>query len=233
MPLVNCPECGGSVSSTAPTCPHCGHANPGRPAAPPPISRSGGPSAGWFLVAFALVAVLGVGVFGWGVYHLLQRYNHPQPRPPEELVDYREDSVPARPAATPPEALPGVADSARRPMAREGERTPPPDSGTYELSAVETQPELVNREQVKYALSRNYPPLLRDAGVSGSVTVQFRITRTGEVDPATIKVLQSTHEAFSDAAVRVVMQMRFSPAWHGGSPVPVWITLPVTFQITP
>lgn len=227
MPLVNCPECGGGVSSAAPTCPHCGHPNPGRPAAPPPPVAQPGRGSGWFIFAFVLVFAFGLGVFGWGVYRLLNRYNHPEPRRPEEIVDYADSSV----RTTPPPELPDYVDSVQREMAREREGTQPPDSGTYELAALDVMPELANRAEVQKALSRNYPPLMRDAGISGTVTVRFRITRTGTVDPSSVEVVESTHEAFSEAAVRVVTRMRFSPGKLHASPVPVWVTLPVTFTI--
>ena len=111
-------------------------------------------------------------------------------------------------------------------------RQAPPDEGTYELSAVEEQPELSNRSEVARQLSRNYPPLLRDAGVVGTVTIRMRVLENGTVDPASIAVENSTHDAFADAARRVVERMRFRPAKVGGKAVKVWVTLPVTFQLS-
>jgi periplasmic protein TonB len=111
-------------------------------------------------------------------------------------------------------------------------RQAPPDEGTYELSAVEEQPELSNRSEVARQLSRNYPPLLRDAGVVGTVTIRMRVLENGQVDPASIAVENATHDAFADAARRVVERMRFRPAKVGGRAVKVWVTLPVTFQLS-
>lgn len=110
-------------------------------------------------------------------------------------------------------------------------RTQAPDEGTYELSAVEEQPELSNRSEVARQLSRNYPPLLRDAGVAGSVTIRMRVNEDGRVDAESISIENSTHEAFDDAAKRVVERMRFRPAKVGGRAVKVWVTLPVAFQL--
>jgi protein TonB len=110
-------------------------------------------------------------------------------------------------------------------------RTAPPDEGTYELSAVEEQPALSNSSEVQRQLARNYPPLLRDAGVVGTVTLRMRVLEDGHVDPESISVESSTHDAFADAAKRVVEKMRFRPAKVGGHPVKVWVTLPVTFQL--
>lgn len=110
-------------------------------------------------------------------------------------------------------------------------RQAPPDEGTYELSAVEEQPDLSNRAEVGRLIARNYPPLLRDAGVTGSVTLRMRVLEDGHVDPESISIENSTHEAFGDAAKRVVERMRFRPAKVGGKAVKVWVTLPVTFQL--
>ena len=111
------------------------------------------------------------------------------------------------------------------------DREAPADEGTYEMSAVEELPELSNRNDVARQISRNYPPLLRDAGVTGQVTIRMRVMEDGRVDPASIQVENATHDAFGDAAKRVVERMRFRPAKVGGRAVKVWVTLPVTFQL--
>jgi len=111
------------------------------------------------------------------------------------------------------------------------DRETPPDEGTYEMTAVEELPELSNRNDVARQISRNYPPLLRDAGVNGQVTIRMRVMSDGRVDPESIQVENATHEAFGDAARKVVERMRFRPAKVGGRPVNVWVTLPVTFQL--
>jgi len=249
MPLVNCPECGGPVSTDAAACPHCGFPSPARNAAPPlPPARSG-VSAGWLVFGFLAVGALMVGILGWGVYRVVQRVDD-RPKQPEELVDFVDSaetgtrrgsldgSVPAAPAAPPASApaapdAPGWQTPPAADPAVDDENDPAIDDEKrgYELSAVEVQPELLNRDEVAAALSRNYPPLLRDAGVTGTVTIRMRIGRDGVVDPATIEVVSTTHEAFSDAAVRVAQRLRFRPARYKGEPVPVWVSLPVTFQL--
>jgi protein TonB len=127
----------------------------------------------------------------------------------------------------------GVANGAANGQAQDvTNRTAPPDEGTYELSAVEEQPALSNGAEVQRQLSRQYPPLLRDAGVVGTVTLRMRVLENGTVDPESISVENSTHDAFADAAKRVVERMRFRPAKVGGKAVKVWVTLPVTFQLS-
>lgn len=218
MSLVNCPECGGSVSSVAPACPHCGYPRPGVPVPPSAgwqgaATPSRGVSPGWVILGIVVVGALVLGLLGMRVYRMI----HPPDRYSEELVDY--DSMVT--ATTPPAA----------PAPRADEPMPPPDDGTYELSAVEVQPELVNPAEVRAALSHNYPPLLRDAGVTGSATVRMRVFGDGSVDAGSITIEAASHEAFGQAAARVAERMRFSPARIGGKPVPVWVTVPVTFLL--
>jgi TonB family protein len=227
MPLVNCPECGGTVSSAAPTCPRCGHPHPGRPVAPvaPPPAR--GVSPGVLILGILVVGALVMGVLGVGVYRLMQRVNPPAERHPEELVDFVDTTGGAN-----GEERPDLVGPNETPARHRGDGAgPPPGDSTFELSAVESPPDLLNREEAAAEISRNYPPLLRDAGVTGSVTLRMRIGSDGVVDPATIEVIESTHEAFAEAATRVASRMRFRPARAQGKRVPVWVTLPVTFQL--
>jgi TonB family protein len=101
----------------------------------------------------------------------------------------------------------------------------------YELSAVEEQPELSNRDAVARALSHEFPEDMRQMGASGAVTVRFRVLANGAMDPGTIDVTASTHPGFNMAARRVAAVMRFRPARVNGIAVPVWLTIPITFTI--
>ncbi|HKP76185.1 MAG TPA: TonB family protein [Longimicrobiaceae bacterium] len=216
MALVSCPECGEYVSSAAPACPHCGYPNPGLASRAAPAPPGAGPSPrglspGWIIAGILAALMLMVGLVGFGAYRMMERARErAAAREQQELIDYVEADSAARAAQPQPQ---------------------PPEDSTYELSTVEVQPELANREEVAAALSRNYPPLLRDAGVTGTVTLRMRVGSDGVVDPGSIQVLESSHDMFSTAATRVAERLRFRPARAGGKPVPVWVTLPVTFQL--
>ncbi|HZG42459.1 MAG TPA: energy transducer TonB, partial [Longimicrobium sp.] len=121
----------------------------------------------------------------------------------------------------------GVADGVAQSTV---ERTAPPDVGTYELSAVEEQPRPTNVQELQRQLERNYPPLLRDAGVTGTVQVRFRVLENGTVDVPSISVTSSTHEGFNDASIRSVQRLRFRPAKVNNRPVKVWVELPIQWQ---
>jgi protein TonB len=119
------------------------------------------------------------------------------------------------------------------------EELPPPPSGTAaaaeDLSAAPTftpytvSPELKNRAEVGRALERNYPPLLRDAGIGGTVLVWFFIDETGRVVKTQVN-RSSGHRALDDAALLVANEMVFIPAQNRDKKVPVWVALPIVFK---
>ena len=112
-----------------------------------------------------------------------------------------------------------------------------PDSAAATELIVEEVPRLVSRTEVLRQVSRNYPPLLRDRRVSGTVVLRFRVRETGVVDTASIAVDRSTHPSthrdFVAAAIRVVTVVRWHPARLDGRPVGVWVTMPVYFILAP
>lgn len=91
-------------------------------------------------------------------------------------------------------------------------------------------PDLRNREEVGRALEREYPPLLRDAGIGGTVVVYLFIDEEGTVQNTRVHT-SSGHTSLDEAAQRVGSVMRFSPAMNRDKKVPVWVSLPITFQV--
>jgi TonB family protein len=90
-------------------------------------------------------------------------------------------------------------------------------------------PRLLNPADVARALREGYPPLLRDAGVTGSAVVQFVVDESGRVvEP---RVVRASHEQFGPAATRALEQARFAPATLAGSPVRKRVTQPVAFTL--
>ncbi len=114
---------------------------------------------------------------------------------------------------------------------------PPPDnSGDRDLSDAPTftpftvAPSIQNRREVVRAMEREYPPLLRDAGIGGTVRVYFFIDENGVVQDTRIDQ-SSGHQALDDAALKVSEVYRFSPALNRDKQVPVWVSFPITFQV--
>jgi len=111
---------------------------------------------------------------------------------------------------------------------------PPPEEGGQDLSAQPTftpytvKPDIKNRSEVQRALEREYPPLLRDAGIGGTVLVWFFINEEGRVEQTQVRE-SSGQRALDQAALDVADVMEFTPALNRDKRVPVWISLPITF----
>jgi len=90
-------------------------------------------------------------------------------------------------------------------------------------------PEVGNRQAISQALEREYPPLLRDAGVGGTVLMYFFIDEDGAVREFRVHE-SSGHEALDRAAMRVADVFEFSAAMHQDRRVPVWIQIPIHFS---
>jgi protein TonB len=114
---------------------------------------------------------------------------------------------------------------------------PPPTSSaaTEDISKAPTftpftvPPRLQNQSEVQRALERNYPPLLRDAGIGGSPTVHFFIDESGAVRD--LRPGQTSgYPALDQAALAVAGMMRFTPARNRDRNVAVWVEIPITFS---
>lgn len=114
---------------------------------------------------------------------------------------------------------------------------PPPEStGEGDIGAQPTftpytvAPDITNRNEVIRALEREYPPLLRDAGIGGTANIWFFIDESGRVQDTRIQQ-SSGHPQLDDAALKVADVMQFTPAMNRDKMVPVWVAFPITFQV--
>jgi protein TonB len=113
---------------------------------------------------------------------------------------------------------------------------PPPDEQATDLSAAPTftpftvAPSIQNRAEVVRAMTREYPALLRDAGIGGTVLVFFFIDEEGRVQDVRVNE-SSGHQALDDAALAVADIYQFSAALNRDKKVPVWVSFPITFQV--
>jgi periplasmic protein TonB len=76
-----------------------------------------------------------------------------------------------------------------------------------------------------------YPEVLRSAGVTGKVLVQFVVDQDGKPDMKTFKELESSHALFTSAARATLAQWCFYPAETGGRKVKQLVQLPFNFSI--
>ena len=104
----------------------------------------------------------------------------------------------------------------------------PPLSSAPVFTPYTVRPDYINAGEVRAALEREYPPLLRDAGIGGTVIVWFFIDEEGVVRNQQVQA-SSGHQALDDAALRVAPVFRFTPALNRDRAVPVWVQLPITF----
>lgn len=74
-----------------------------------------------------------------------------------------------------------------------------------------------------------YPEVLKAAGISGSVVVQFIVDTLGRVDPGSIKVISTPHPAFVNAAKELVTKTVFRPGKMRGQSVAVLVQMPIRF----
>jgi protein TonB len=91
------------------------------------------------------------------------------------------------------------------------------------------KPELRNTSQVASALQRNYPALLRDAGIGGTTIMWFFIDENGKVLRTQV-FKTSGYDALDGAASKVAEIMEFTPALNRDKKVQVWVQIPITFS---
>jgi protein TonB len=110
------------------------------------------------------------------------------------------------------------------------EPIPEPTRDEPSFTPFTAAPQLLNVAEVMEAMERAYPPELRDQGIGGQVTVWFFIEDDGTVG-STILNESSGHAALDEAAMRIAQVFRFGPALNREERVPVWILLPITFEV--
>ena len=76
-----------------------------------------------------------------------------------------------------------------------------------------------------------YPPVLQQAGIQGFVEARYVVDTTGRAEPASWKVLSSTHQQFEPSAREAAMKSTFKPARIKGRPVRQLVQQLFTFKI--
>jgi protein TonB len=135
-----------------------------------------------------------------------------------------EQTVPDTQAPVPPPA-PNVAEASGGTVA--------PSAAVEEVprfTPFTVAPSLTNLAEVQRALTQEYPTVLRDAGIGGRVEVWFFIGEDGRVRQTQVSQ-SSGYSALDQAALNVAGTYRFSPALNREQRVPVWVSLPITFQV--
>lgn len=118
------------------------------------------------------------------------------------------------------------------------DKLPPPPDSVYTTAVSEinaftpftVRPDIKNRGEIERALIREYPPLLRDAGIGGTVEVWFHIDEEGVVRETRVRT-GSGYAALDEAALAVADIMKFTPAQNRDKVVPVWVQMPIKFEV--
>ena len=74
-----------------------------------------------------------------------------------------------------------------------------------------------------------YPEAARKARMQGVVILEAIITKDGSVSD--VRVLRGINPLLDNAAMRAVQQWKYKPATFNGRPVPVYLTVTVTFTL--
>ena len=80
-------------------------------------------------------------------------------------------------------------------------------------------------------LDRDYPPILRQAGITGRVVLEAVIDTTGRAEPTSIQVVQTVNAGFNDAAKRWMAKALFRPARRNGQAVRVLVTQALDYSL--
>ena len=115
---------------------------------------------------------------------------------------------------------------------------PPPPTNDVEadLSAapvftpMTVRPEIRNRAEIQQALMTQYPAMLRNAGIGGTVELWFFISKEGRVLDRRV-FRSSGYVQLDEAALKVADVFRFTPALNREKIVQVWIRVPIEFQV--
>ncbi|HEX5872670.1 MAG TPA: TonB family protein, partial [Longimicrobium sp.] len=65
----------------------------------------------------------------------------------------------------------------------------------------------------------------------GRVVIELVVDEEGIPVEGSARVIEASHPAFGDAALRAVDRFRFRPARIGGTPVPVRVTIPIQWTV--
>jgi TonB family protein len=158
--------------------------------------------------------------------------------PPSAFVDGRVQSGTPEPAPRTDITTPGLpiihsegtTDSSRR---GEGDAEPNEVGREPVFTPMEIRPQFLNRTEFIQQLQRRYPPMLKDAAIGGTVNVWVFIDERGQV--TNTRVQESSGYPQLDMTAEQLMRevADFSPAVNRDQNVPVWISIPVTFETRP
>jgi protein TonB len=116
------------------------------------------------------------------------------------------------------------------------ENLPPPPADASRIgdqpvfTPYTVRPEIRDRRAAARIVERNYPRLLKDAGIGGTVMVWVFIDTQGVVKNSQVQK-SSGNAGLDEAALISAQNFTFSPALNRDKRVPVWVAIPITFAV--
>jgi TonB family protein len=74
-----------------------------------------------------------------------------------------------------------------------------------------------------------YPKVARDNNLEGKVEVRVLIGKFGDIER--VEVTSSDYSVFEAPAIKAIRETTFTPARLDNTPVSVWMTIPITFEL--
>jgi TonB family protein len=113
---------------------------------------------------------------------------------------------------------------------------PPPPPQTADVRdrpvyiARDVEPRLKNTRKIRELLRRLYPPMLREAGIGGTVVLWVFVEPDGTAGRTRVQT-SSGYPPLDRTAEQIARQMFFFPAMSRDKPVGVWIAQPIRFTV--
>jgi periplasmic protein TonB len=162
-----------------------------------------------------------------------QRPNSTQ-RPMAQLLLPAAPSLPDISATAPRFELPQLSSAHQVPPATAV--AAPSASSATSLGTRDSSPSLFRSSEVDDLpefltdFRPEYPDVLRRAGVSGAVEVEYVVRKDGRVDSHSLQVLTTDHDRFAAAVVQAIRRARFRPARRAGQAVAVLVRQTIRFR---
>jgi TonB family protein len=165
--------------------------------------------------------------------HAAPRPAAPPPPPAPKQADWVKSAVKAAP-------LPNLAKEAAAPAAPEPAPTPAPGpagdqppgeygEGEGDITALTRMPQLKNLGELRAILRKFYPEAERLSGKTGTVVIDLHVDPDGHV--TSVDVVGSSTPAFDEAAKKVGLLLRFTPAYVGTQKVGVKLRQAIQFNL--
>ena len=98
-------------------------------------------------------------------------------------------------------------------------------AGAYLETEVDSQPQRISSPPIEY------PRLLQQAGIEGSVLLSAIVGVDGKIEAGSVEILESTNEAFELPSKSLLERSLFRPGKVDGEPVRTRINLPIQFTL--